>query len=130
MNAVPIIIIDGLPFVAVTLRANGLALHLERVLIDTGSGGTAFKTDQLRTIGVELLPDDRLRFLRGIGGNETVIEKSIEAVQVGEVILSPFMVQLGAMEYGIPMDGILGFDFLLRAELIIDLNRRVLYSPT
>ena len=116
----PIYIIDGLPFVAVTLQANGQSLRLERVLLDTGSEGTVFKTDNLKTLGIFPQPTDRLRFLRGIGGDEAVIEKTIEVVQVGSLIAAIFTIQLGAVEYGIAMDGILGLDFLRRTQAIVD----------
>ncbi|MEP7293521.1 MAG: hypothetical protein ABI835_17175 [Chloroflexota bacterium] len=72
------------------------------------------------TLGIVPLPTDKLRFLHGIGGDEAVIEKTIDALQIGEFVAAPFIVQMGAMEYGIPMDGIIGLDFLLRAQATID----------
>jgi len=124
----PIRLIDGLAFVTVTLQANGQVLSLERVLLDTGSAGTVFKTDALELIGVFPLPTDPLRLLRGIGGDEAVIEKSIEALQVGALVIAPFTIQIGAVDYGIVMDGILGLDFLLRAHALIDLESMQLRS--
>jgi Aspartyl protease len=127
---VPIQIVDGLPFVAVTLQVQGQTLVLEHVLLDTGSGGTVFKTDDLKRLGLVLLPTDRLRFLRGIGGDEAVIEKSIESMQVGLLVATPFTIQVGAVDYGIAMDGILGLDFLLHTQAVIDLNSRQLRSAS
>jgi hypothetical protein len=124
----PIRLIDGLAFVAVTLQVNGQVLLLEHVLLDTGSAGTVFKTDALELMGVFPLPGDSLRLLRGIGGDEAVIEKSIEALQVGTLNVTPFTIQIGAVDYGIAMDGILGLDFLLRAHALIDLNTMQLRS--
>lgn len=116
----PIRVIGGLPFVTVKIHANGQILQLEQVLLDTGSGGTVLKSDHLTALGIVPLPEDRLRFLHGVGGNEVVIEKSVDALQLGKFIAAPFTIQMGAMEYGIPMDGIIGLDFLLRAQAIID----------
>ena len=118
----PIRIIDGLPFVAATLQANGQILQLEQVLLDTGSAGAVFKTDLLESIGVIPLPGDPLHLLHGIGGDEAVIEKTIKGMQVGSLIVTAFTLQLGAVEYGRAMDGILGLDFLRRAQAIIDFN--------
>ncbi|MCC6803159.1 MAG: aspartyl protease family protein [Anaerolineae bacterium] len=120
MSGVPIRITDGLPLVAATIRANGQELLLENLLLDTGSGGTVLKADHLIRLGVVPLPTDRLRFLRGVGGDEAVIEKTIDALQVGSLAVEPFIVQMGAMDYGVPMDGIVGLDFLYRAHAIID----------
>ena len=116
----PIRIIGGLPFVAGIIHANGQLLQLEHLLLDTGSGGTVIKADHLVALGVIPLPTDPLRFLRGIGGDEAVIEKSIEELEVGELHASPFTIQMGALEYGFLMDGIIGLDFLLHTQAVID----------
>lgn len=71
-------------------------------------------------LGIIPQPTDRIRFLHGVGGDEAVIEKTIDALQIGNFIAARFTVQMGAMEYGIPMDGIVGLDFLLRVQAIID----------
>ncbi len=130
MTPVPIRIIDGLSYISVTLRAHGQILALERVLLDTGSSGTVFKTHDLEKLGVGLLPTDPLLFLQGIGGEEALVEKSIEALQVGSLIVAPFKIQMGAVNYGIPMDGILGLDFLLRTQAVIDLDALELRPST
>lgn len=116
----PIALVDGLAFVSVTLRANGQSLLLERVLLDTGSGGMLFKTDDLEQLGIIPLPSDPLRIMRGIGGEEAVIEKRITALEVGPLVVAPLAIQLGAVDYDIAMDGILGLDYLLRAHATID----------
>jgi hypothetical protein len=120
--SVPIHIVGGLPYVAVTLRANEQMLTLQQVLIDTGSSGSVFKTDDLKKLGVRVLLTDRLHFLRGIGGEEAVVEKTIDALEVGSLVVAPFRIEMGAVDYGVPMDGILGLNFLLRAQAVIDLN--------
>ena len=124
----PIRLIDGLAFVAVTLQVNKQVLSLEHVLLDTSSAGTVFKTDALELMGILPLPGDPLRLLRSIGGDEAVIEKSIGALQVGTLVVTPFTIQIDAVDYGIAMDGILGLDFLLRARAVIDLSAMQLRS--
>jgi len=37
-------------------------------------------------------------------------------------------VEIGAMDYGIEIDGILGFDFIRTAGLIIDTNKMRVYA--
>lgn len=118
----PITIFQRLPFVSVTVRANAQSLTLNRVLLDTGSAGTAFKTEDLEQIGVFLQPQDQLVRLRGIGGMETVVRKQIEAVQIGDLVVTPMTVQLGELNYAISLDGILGVDFLLQTGAVIDFD--------
>ena len=109
--------------VAVTLRANGQVLSFKRVLVDTGSGGTIFKTDDLETIGVKIQGTDRVRVMFGIGGEERVIEKQIDTLEVGsDLSVSPFTIEMGRMAYRMEIDGILGMNFLLAAKAVIDLD--------
>jgi len=44
-------LIDGLPFISVSISFRGQEITLSNVLIDTGSAGTIFKADLLRNIG-------------------------------------------------------------------------------
>jgi hypothetical protein len=92
------------------------------MLLDTGSAVTIFKTDDMMALGIVLLPDDRIRHMAGVGGNEIVVEKQMTTVQVGNLSASPFTIQMGAVDYGILMDGILGLDFLLQVGACIDLH--------
>lgn len=120
---VPIRIAFGLPFVAVTLEANGQTIILPSVLLDTGSAATLFKTDDLEKLSIYPEPHDIIRRVQGVGGIEVVVEKTVAALEVGELRVSPFQVQAGALNYGIPMDGILGLDFLFQSGAQIDLQK-------
>jgi hypothetical protein len=113
---------DRLPFIAVVLIANGQRLQISDVLLDTGAAASVFRTDDLLTIGVVPSPTDQIRFMAGIGGREAVIEKQIETLAVGNLIISPFTIQLGAVDYGFAINGIMGMDFLLTAGAVIDLH--------
>lgn len=126
----PIRLENGLLFVTVKLASQNLEIELDRVLLDTGSGGTAFKTDLLRQIGIYPTLDARIRLLVGIGGEEAVIEKDVERITVGSLYLEHFMIQIGALDYGVPLDGILGLDFLLQTKAIIDLDTLTLRTRT
>jgi len=64
-------IIQGPPFVSATLYAGGQTRHFQRVLLDTGSVGTVFKTVDLEAMGVLLEPQDIVREITGIGGVNT-----------------------------------------------------------
>jgi hypothetical protein len=110
----------GLPFVAVTICYRDKVLLLERVLLDTGSAGTIFNADVVGEIDVQVEPGDFLNKIRGVGGVEVVYSKLFDFVRVGEALLEGFEVEIGEMNYGMQIDGILGFDFIQAANLIID----------
>lgn len=113
---------DDLPFVSVVVRGNGKMITLHDVLVDTGSAGTVFKTDDMEKIGVVPNDDDTPAIMSGVGGDEYVLEKQIEALEIGDLIVSPMIIQMGALDYGLKMDGIVGSDFLLRAKAVIDFS--------
>jgi len=110
----------GLPFIEVVICYRGEELHLRNVLLDTGSAGTIFSADVVEAIGVKIEPDDFLNKIRGVGGVEVVYSKQFDFVKVGEVSLQGFEVEIGEMNYGMEIDGILGFDFIRSAGLVID----------
>lgn len=109
-------------FVEATVIANGLSVVLQNVMIDTGSGGTLFNTDQMSVLGISQELSDRLVFLRGIGGREAVIQKTVEEVRVGDLTVASMRIQMGAFDYGFPLDGIIGLDFLTATKAIIDFS--------
>ena len=113
-------ITHNLPFIVVTIYANNQSLVLSNVLLDTGSAATAFKTDDLAKLGLELELGDTIKQMFGVGGSEYVIEKQVSKIQVGNLVAEPFTVQMGALDYGFPMGGILGMDFLLKVGATID----------
>ncbi len=113
---------NGLPFISVLLYANNQQLQLENVLLDTGAAASVFRTDDLVTIGIIPTQADRIRFMTGIGGREAVIEKQIEQIAIANLVISPFTIQIGALDYELAINGIVGMDFLLPAAATIDLR--------
>jgi hypothetical protein len=113
----------GLPYVAATLIHQGRTLDLDWVVLDTGSGSSVFSSDELLKIGVATEPDDLLHRIIGVGGREFVVAKRIDVLMLGDMGLRGFEIQIGAMRYGFPIQGILGLDFLLNVGAVIDLEK-------
>lgn len=114
---------DGLPFVSVTLSYQGQQLELKSVLLDTGSAGTIFPTDRLLSVGLQYEPEDMVNRIWGVGGAEFVFTKKIDVLLLGELQVQDFEIEVGAMDYGFEMDGIIGMDFLVQVGAVIDLSR-------
>ena len=114
---------DGLPYVTIRLGYRSQHLDLPNVLLDTGSAGTIFSADQVRTIGLLYEADDPVHRIRGIGGSEFVFVKRVDSLSLGVLQVNDFDIEVGAMDYGIEMDGIVGLDFLLQVGAIIDLSQ-------
>jgi predicted aspartyl protease len=113
-------LIEGLPFVVVRLTANNLNVVVEQVLIDTGSAECVFQTDIVAKIGVAPSLNDSIVFMKGIGGEEAVLRKSIHSIEIENLIVQPFRIQIGSLDYGMRIDGILGTDFLQKTGAKID----------
>lgn len=116
----------GLPFIAVVLTHKGKSLRFDNFLIDTGSASTIIAAEIAVKLGLGPEPLDVIRKIRGIGGTEFVYEKYIDRIQLGIKKLNQFRVQIGDMDYGFDIDGILGMDFLMKSKVIVDLESMVI----
>lgn len=114
---------NGLPYISVTLNYQGQNLTFDKVLLDTGSMGTLFSIEKVDAIDLLPEPNDRIREICGIGGREYVFSKTIDPLVSGELVIENFKIEIGDMNYGIDMDGILGIDFLLQSQAIINLEK-------
>jgi hypothetical protein len=61
------------------------------------------------------------------GGTEAVIERPIDALEIGELRASPFTIQIGLLDYQIQMNGIIGTDFLLASKAVLDFSTRSIH---
>lgn len=114
---------DGLPLVSVALQYRQEQMALNDVLLDTGSASSVFSADRLLTIGLIYEPEDTVHRIRGVGGSEFVFSKQLDRLSLDDLVLKDCRVEIGAMEYGVQLDGILGMDFLAPVGAVIDLAR-------
>ena len=121
-------LVGGLPFVQAELAYHGRRATLSNVLLDTGSGGSVFCADRLFDLGVRFERGDAVHRIRGVGGTEFVFSKQMDVLKLGELGVETFAIEIGAMEYGFEIDGILGMDFLLEIGAVLDLATRRLTS--
>ena len=122
-DAVKIAIVNRLPMIRVDVEFQGRTIELDHVLLDTGSASTIFAMDALRALGLSWSLDDQLRSLSGIGGYESIVDKVVDRVSIGAMSVSPMQIEMGGMDYGFELDGIIGLDFLLAVKAIIDFDR-------
>ncbi|MCD1260784.1 hypothetical protein B5M42_018445 [Paenibacillus athensensis] len=57
-----------------------------------------------------------------------VFTKWFDSVILGDWSVNECKVEIGALDYGIDIDGILGFDFIQSAKLIINTNKMQVYA--
>lgn len=115
-------LLDGLVLTSVTVTYGDRGLTLADVIVDTGSASTMLAADAVQQIGIEPAPSDILYTIRGVGGVEVVFSRRVARLQVGPAEIEGFEIEVGGMDYGFAVDGILGMDFLLSAGAVIDLE--------
>lgn len=113
----------GLPFCTVELTYNGKSMYINNTLLDTGSGGTIFKMDIVDKIGITIEDNDIIEAISGVGGKEFVYKKKVDSIMLGNLRLNNFKIEVGVMDYGFEINGILGMDFLKEVEAIINFNK-------
>lgn len=114
--------IYGLPFISIKLEFRGELLQLEKVLLDTGSASTLLNADAVREVGMVPEEDDLVDIIRGVGGIEYVYTKSLDSITVDGTTINNFQIEIGNMDYGLEIDGILGFNFMRQTGVVINTN--------
>ena len=118
-----LIIDDGLLLTDMELTFRGKSLWIKRVLVDTGSGGTIISTDLAESIGIIAEEDDMIYRISGVGGSEFVFSKRVDSIKIGEAEIRDFPLEVGAMNYGFDLDGIIGLDFLQQIKALINIDK-------
>jgi len=108
-------------FTTVNVAYKGINADISDVLIDTGSATSILAVDAVTSISIEPVLEDIFHTIRGVGGTETVFVRHLDYLQVEQHRLPNFEIEIGGMDYGFEMNGILGMDFLIRAKAIINL---------
>lgn len=114
---------DNLPFVGITVIHQRGKIKIPNILVDTGSGGTIVSADVLSKIGIVPQPDDKLHTIFGVGGSEVVFTRTVDELRVGRFSVRQFEIEIGGMDYGFDIQGILGMDFLTSAGAKINLEK-------
>jgi len=117
---------DGLLLTDMELIFGGQSLLLKRVLVDTGSGSTIISTDLAESIGIIAEENDMIYRISGVGGSEFVFSKRVDSIKIGEIEVGNFPLEVGAMNYGFDLNGIIGLDFLQQIKAIINIDKLTL----
>lgn len=115
-----------LPFIDVTVIHQDASITIPGVLVDTGSASTILSADILANMNILPLASDTLRSIRGVGGRELVFSRIVNCLQVDQCKLKQFEIEVGGMDYGYEINGILGMDFLTKAKALINLKKLTL----
>ncbi|WP_088104822.1 hypothetical protein [Halalkalibacter urbisdiaboli] len=66
--------------------------------------------------------------ISGVGGSEFVYSKTVDSVRIGDMQTEDFALEIGAMNYGFDLDGIIGLDLLRQLKAVINIDDLTLQS--
>ncbi|MCM3700572.1 aspartyl protease family protein [Paenibacillus macerans] len=120
---------NGLPLVTLELRYKSNTIILENVLLDTGCAISVFDTDIVSSIGL-LINTEIGRAVRmyGIGGkSELAFQQTVDEISINSNNLSNYTLQLAMTKIPYGFDAILGVDYFIRSQTIIDFKNFIVY---
>ncbi len=113
----------NLPFIVISASYHGASINISNVLIDTGSASTILSADFVESIGIIPENDDIPHIVTGVGGSEVVYNRRVDYLKIGDYGVQDFEVEIGGMDYGFEINGILGMDFMGHVGAIINLRK-------
>jgi hypothetical protein len=115
-------LINGLPIVSFPLTYNNQTILLNNVLLDTGCSTTIFDTDVVDQIGLEIdFINGRSVRMFGVGGqSELCYQQEISNLEIDNLSLQSFNIQLGITKDSYGFEAILGIDIMLYFGFKID----------
>lgn len=120
---------DGLIYTFIKLTHENNTVIVDNVIIDTGAFHTIITTDFLEELGAEFSNEDKLIEATGYGGATSyAVRKEIDGIMCGDIELSNFKIDFGEIDPNERVNGLLGLDFLMKAELVLDLVNLVMYN--
>lgn len=123
-----LIIDKGLLLTDMTIVFKGNALYLTRVLLDTGSMNTIVSADNAAKIGIAAEEGDRICRITGVGGSELVYTKKVDCIRIGHSKVENMLIEIGAMDYSVELDAIIGLDLLRQMKALINMEKLSLQS--
>jgi hypothetical protein len=117
---------DDLPFTRIGLTYAGNEIEIDDVLVDTGSATTVLGAHAVADVGIQPEMEDMLVTIRGVGGIETVYIRRVQALRIGQRVVENAEIEIGGMNYGFRINGVLGMDILIQTGAIIDLGQLTL----
>lgn len=118
---------NGALFVRVTINYKGQWIDLYNVMLDISSPGTIFNVDCLEQFGVRPECTDFVHRVEVFNRKQYVFSKQMtQIIMAKKICVNQFTVECGQLDSDFGIDGIIGFDFLRTAGVVLDLEKLTL----
>ncbi|BFT70180.1 aspartyl protease family protein [Paenibacillus sp. P36] len=121
-------LVDGLLQTSITINYKGQALTIDKMVIDAGASHTLLSADAVADIGVYFETGDEIISAFGIGDEENCFRKAFDFVTLGDFKIDSFKLDVGAMHEKLEINGLLGLDLLMAANIVLDLSNFSMYT--
>jgi len=106
----------------------GRSLRIDNLVIDTGAAHSLMSSDIVSELGIRFENGDKLVRSFGIGGDEYTFQKTVDQIQIGELILKDIPIDFGIFHEGINyINGLIGLDILKSGNMVIDLYQMEMF---
>lgn len=118
-----LVIDEGLLLTDMEITYRGRKKYLSRVLVDTGSSSSIISSDIAESIGIYPEASDPIFRICGVGGSEIVFSKMIDSIRIGEIETEQIQIEIGSMNYGFHLEGIVGLNLLKQMKAMINIEK-------
>lgn len=112
----------GLLYTSVKVFYKGRVKNINKVVIDTGASHSIISTDAVEELGLDIEDTDEIIVSVGIGGKQFSIIKQVDGVEFNGFRIDNCKIDIGEINFGGAINGLLGLDLLMKAEVILDLK--------
>lgn len=86
--------------------------------------------DVVSDIGVYFENTDEIVNAYGIGGEALCFRKTFDTVQLGTFQIQNFKLDVGLLHQKLDINGLIGLDLLMQADMILDLSQLAMYPAS
>jgi predicted aspartyl protease len=113
---------------SMAINYKGRSFRIDNLVIDTGAAHSLLSSDIVSELGIRFENGDKLIRSFGIGGDEYTFQKTIDQIQIGELIMKDIPIDFGVFHEGINyINGLIGLDILKSGNMVIDLNQMQMF---
>jgi len=119
---------NGLLYTSIELKHEGKNIIVNDVIIDTGAFHTIISPNFLEELQAEFADDDMLIEAYGYGGASSyAVRKRIDTISCDDITLSDFKIDFGEIDPDEKVNGLLGLDFFMKAQIVLDIAELNMY---
>ncbi|EMQ1359350.1 retropepsin-like domain-containing protein [Clostridioides difficile] len=113
---------NGLLYTDIEILIENKSILVKDMIIDTGASHTIISSSYLEESDIGFNDDDTIVKASGYGGTvQYSVRKLVNKVACGDITFENIKLDFGEIDPEEKVNGLLGLDFLINANLIIDL---------